>query len=64
MKSELSALQFKEFTALLQTLIRVFEFIQRELSLLFDQVDFEFFTNLRLERQYAQIKSNKDFDQD
>ena len=64
MKSELSALQFKEFTALLQTLIRVFEFIQRELSLLFDQVNFEFFTNLRLERQYAQIKSNKDFDQD
>ena len=64
MKSELSALQFKEFTALLQTLIRVFEFIQRELSLLFDQVYFEFFTNLRLDRQYAQIKYNKDFDQD
>ena len=64
MKSEPSALQFKEFTALLQTLIRVFEFIQRELSLLFDQVYFEFFTNLRLERQYAQIKSNKDFNQD
>lgn len=64
MKSEPSALQFKEFTALLQTLIRVFEFIQRDLSLLFDQVDFEFFTNLRLEQQYAWIKSNKDFDQD
>ncbi len=59
-KLEPSLLQFKEFTAFPQTFIRVFEFNQQEFKLLFDYVNFEFFTNLRLKQQLSQKKTIED----